>query len=296
MRKKTAELAFGFFAMVMPLLAVAAETATDGFRLNRAYAETSVLNSSVTDNAGPFVGIPNNLGSSHANAISIGLGATLLPKLRAGLSVAGMHGEGQSKHVFFDIGNNSNRYGAAGYLDYSIAKTVSVGMFGGRYRGGGELTHTFDGMPTDRSNYSVTSINHGVYLAAVWPISSEWVARISPAYVQSRIKTDYRPLQGIIVSDSRADNRLDLLNVTASVSYFYARQWRFDVGAVMHHVKRQESSSPTSTLHSTNWQTPFVGVTYQLSKYYEVYGRVTKETNDNLFSGNTSTLGFARKF
>jgi len=44
---------------------------------------------------------------------------------------------------------------------------------------------------------------------------------------------------------------------------------------MMHHVKRQESSSPTSTLHSTYWQTPFVGVTDQLSKHYEVYGRVT---------------------
>ncbi len=296
MSKKSTQLAFAFLAMVMPLLAVAAETATDGFHLNRAYIETSVLNSSVTDNAGPFVGVPNNLGSSHANAISAGLGANLLPKLRAGLSVTGMHSEGQSKDVFFDIGNKSNLYGAAGYLDYSIAKPVSVGVFGGRYHGGGDLTHTFGGMPTDRSNYSVTSINHGAYLTAVWPISSAWVARISPAYVQSRSTTDYSPLQGIIVSDSRANNRLDLLNVTASMSYFYARKWRFDVGAVMHHVKRQESSSPTTTLHSTNWQTPFVGVTYQLSKHYEVYGRVTKETHDDLFAGNTATLGFARNF
>ena len=78
------------------------------------------------------------------------------------------------------------------------------------------------------------------------------------------------------------------------MSYFDARQWRFDVGAVMQHVERQESSSPTSTLHPTNWQTPFVGVTYQLSKHYEVYGRVTKD--DNLFAGNTATLGFARNF
>jgi len=86
-RKKPIQLAFAFLAMVMPLLAVAAETATDGFRLNRPYIETSVLNSSVTDNAGPFVGVPNNLGSSHAKAFSAGLGANLLPKLRAGLSV-----------------------------------------------------------------------------------------------------------------------------------------------------------------------------------------------------------------
>ncbi len=91
-------------------------------------------------------------------------------------------------------------------------------------------------------------------------------------------------------------NRFDLLNDTASMSYFYARQWRFDVGAVMNHVKRQESSSPTSTLHSTNRHTPFVGVTYQLSKNYEVYGRVIKEKNDNQFAGNTATLGFARNF
>jgi hypothetical protein len=45
-----------------------------------------------------------------------------------------------------------------------------------------------------------------------------------------------------------------------------------------------------------NWETPFVGVTYQLSKHYELYWRVTKETNDNLFAGNTATLGFARNF
>ena len=77
---------------------------------------------------------------------------------------------------------------------------------------------------------------------------------------------------------------------------FYARQWRFDVRAVMHHVKRQESSSPKSTLHATNWQTPFVGVFYHLSKDYEVYGRVAKETNDKLFANNTATLGFARNF
>jgi hypothetical protein len=49
-------------------------------------------------------------------------------------------------------------------------------------------------------------------------------------------------------------------------------------------------------MHSTNWQTPFVGVSYQLSKHYEVYGRVTKETNENMFAGNTATLGFARNF
>jgi hypothetical protein len=41
---------------------------------------------------------------------------------------------------------------------------------------------------------------------------------------------------------------------------------------------------------------PFVGVTDQLSKHYEVYGRVTKEKNDNLFAGNTASLGFARNF
>lgn len=50
-----------------------------------------------------------------------------------------------------------------------------------------------------------------------------------------------------------------------------------------------------SPLHSNNWQTPFVGVTYQLSKHYEVYGRFTKETNYN-FVSNTVTLGFARNF
>ena len=64
----------------------------------------------------------------------------------------------------------------------------------------------------------------------------------------------------------------------------------------MHHVKRQESSSPTSTPHSTYWQTPFVGVTDQLSKHHEFYGRVIKETNYNQFAGNTATLDFARNF
>ena len=64
----------------------------------------------------------------------------------------------------------------------------------------------------------------------------------------------------------------------------------------MHHVKCQESSSPTSTLHSIHWQTPFVGVTDQLSKHYEFYGRITKETNYNRLAGNTTTLDFARNF
>jgi hypothetical protein len=53
------------------------------------------------------------------------------------------------------------------------------------------------------------------------------------------------------------------------MGYFYARQRCFDIGAVMQHVKRQESSSPTSTLYSTNWQIPFVGVTYHLIKHHE---------------------------
>lgn len=47
-------------------------------------------------------------------------------------------------------------------------------------------------------------------------------------------------------------------------------------------------SSHMSTLHSNNWETPLHGVIYQLSKYYEIYGRVTKETNDNLFDSNTA--------
>ena len=77
---------------------------------------------------------------------------------------------------------------------------------------------------------------------------------------------------------------------------FYARQWRFDVGAVMDHGKCQESSSPTSTLHPIHWLTPFVGVTDQLSKDYEFYGWITKETNYNRFAGNTTILNFARNF
>ena len=80
------------------------------------------------------------------------------------------------------------------------------------------------------------------------------------------------------------------------MSCFYARQWRFDVGAVMDHVKPQESPSPTSTLHSTYWQTLFVGVTDQLSKHYEFYGWITKETNYNRFAGNIAILDFARNF
>jgi hypothetical protein len=41
---------------------------------------------------------------------------------------------------------------------------------------------------------------------------------------------------------------------------------------------------------------PFVEVTDQLSKHYEVYGRVIKETNYNRFAGNTTILNFARNF
>jgi hypothetical protein len=51
-----------------------------------------------------------------------------------------------------------------------------------------------------------------------------------------------------------------------------------------------------SPLHPNNWQTPFVGVTYQLSKHDEVYRRFTKETNYNLFANNIANLGFARNF
>jgi hypothetical protein len=41
---------------------------------------------------------------------------------------------------------------------------------------------------------------------------------------------------------------------------------------------------------------PFAGVTDQLSKHYEFYGWITKETNYNRLAGNTATLNFARNF
>jgi hypothetical protein len=49
-----------------------------------------------------------------------------------------------------------------------------------------------------------------------------------------------------------------------------------------------------SPLHPNSWQTPFVGVTYPLSKHYEVYGRFVKETNYNISAVYTANLGFAR--
>jgi hypothetical protein len=51
-----------------------------------------------------------------------------------------------------------------------------------------------------------------------------------------------------------------------------------------------------SPLHPNSWQTPFVGVTYPLSKHYEVYGRFVKETNYNISAVYTANLGFARNF
>jgi hypothetical protein len=77
---------------------------------------------------------------------------------------------------------------------------------------------------------------------------------------------------------------------------FYARQWRFDVGAVMDHVKPQESSSPTGTLHSTYWQTPFVGVIDQLRKKLRVLWAGHQEKNYNLLAGNITILDFAQNF